>query len=460
MINIFRLLLSLIVVYNINVTAFKLSSKSQRQMGRGIRIHNIIEMRILNSWISPLKQFTSGLKYFDTDKESNRKFRRTIFTKYDWRKHRSGNRYFSELLSMPKSVVLRGLTVQALTVTFFSIIMCAYNVSIELGFLPKWLPIICAPTLPFSLTSSALGLLLVFRTNAAYSRWKDARIAWAVISAKSFDIMRQSIAWIDDNGIKATIVRYLTAYSKCLKWQLGHQGNDRKLVEDLSGMLGPKELELLMASRNRPQYLLFRLSYLLRESGLLPNLQAHIDRSICDITVSMTTCERIFSTPIPLMYTRHTARFLMLWLLTVPTCLYNEFKLYQKWMIPVTCFLHSIFLFGIEELGVQIEEPFSILPMANICSDIQRSGEDMLYDANVPWFYTTEDSKLDMETRDKSNTSKLSGYDLFPSQSLPNILLNLDSHEHSNSESNERTTTTDTDLEEQKKFFEINYKLE
>ena len=34
-------------------------------------------------------------------------------------------------------------------------------------------------------------------------------------------------------------------------------------------------------------------------------------------------------------------------------------------MIPVAC-LVGIFLFGIEELGVQLEEPFSIMPVEDI----------------------------------------------------------------------------------------------
>jgi hypothetical protein len=111
----------------------------------------------------------------------------------------------------------------------------------------------------------------------------------------------------------------------------------------------------------------------------------------------MTTCERIFTTPIPLMYTRHTARFLLLWLLAMPMCLYHEYALHQKWMVPIISFLQAIFLFGIEELGVQIEEPFSILPLANICSDIHRSGEELLYEAGIPWFGCSDEHQVVVE---------------------------------------------------------------
>lgn len=183
-----------------------------------------------------------------------------------------------------RSVVLRGLTMQALTVTLFSAFIVVYNLLIEVKILPKFLPLFTSPPLPFNLTSSALGLLLVFRTNAAYSRWKDARIAWAVISARCFDVMRQSIAFIDEdvtactappnaskiekiehaNFIKSKICRYTVAYAKSLKWLLGHQGNDRRLIEDLNGVLDNKEMEGLVAARHRPQHILAQITHFIK----------------------------------------------------------------------------------------------------------------------------------------------------------------------------------------------------
>ena len=42
-------------------------------------------------------------------------------------------------------------------------------------------------------------------------------------------------------------------------------------------------------------------------------------------------------------------------------------------------FLISFFLFGIEEVGIQIEEPFSILPLEAFCnSAIAACNEEML----------------------------------------------------------------------------------
>ena len=43
----------------------------------------------------------------------------------------------------------------------------------------------------FNLTSFALSLLLVFRTNESYSRWLEARKAWSAILLRSRDLVRQ-----------------------------------------------------------------------------------------------------------------------------------------------------------------------------------------------------------------------------------------------------------------------------
>jgi predicted membrane chloride channel (bestrophin family) len=179
-------------------------------------------------------------------------------------------------------------------------------------------------------------------------------------------------------------VQFASAYSRCLKWELTHKGNEKNFVDDLSGILTKNEIDKIASSRYRSQRILTMITELLGLSDMPPNVMTHIDRGVCEITSAASTCDRIYSTPIPLVYTRHTARFLLIWLLTVPVALYHEFSFNQKWMVPIIAFLNSIFLFGIEELGVQIEEPFSILPLANICLDIQRVGEEALNLASWP----------------------------------------------------------------------------
>lgn len=275
-----------------------------------------------------------------------------------------------------------------------SSIMVIYNLMVEYDLFPTKLPLLALPSLPFSLISPSLGLLLVFRTNTAYSRWNDARNYWSSISSLSFSLIRQAVIWIPDKKAIAEIGRYIVAFAKTVKWHLGNRSNMRKLEEDLEGCMTANEIEELLSTDYKPQYIITHLSKIITRQHLVPNIQSHFDRSLMDLTMAFENCDRIFTTPIPLVYTRLTARFLLLWTLAVPLTLYSEFSLATKWLLPIITFMSSIFLFGIEDLGIQIEEPFSILPLANICYSIQDLTKSTLQNANITWFHGIEPQNI------------------------------------------------------------------
>lgn len=61
----------------------------------------------------------------------------------------------------------------------------------------------------------------------------------------------------------------------------------------------------------------------------------------------------------PCLWYRHTSRFLVIWLGLMPLTLWKA----CHWaMIPASAII-AFLLLGIEEIGVQIEEPFGILPL-------------------------------------------------------------------------------------------------
>ena len=53
--------------------------------------------------------------------------------------------------------------------------------------------------------------------------------------------------------------------------------------------------------------------------------RVEMDKSIILLGDASEVCERIFANPVPLVYTRHTARFLSMWLLLLPLGLYDTF---------------------------------------------------------------------------------------------------------------------------------------
>jgi hypothetical protein len=89
--------------------------------------------------------------------------------------------------------------------------------------------------------------------------------------------------------------------------------------------------------------------------------------------------------------------------------LYHELNsTWRLLQIPLISFFTSIFLFGIEDLGVQIEEPFSILPLGEICLNIQSTGKSLLETQNIDWFEGIERSSTNATTNAANTTTSTS----------------------------------------------------
>jgi predicted membrane chloride channel (bestrophin family) len=110
------------------------------------------------------------------------------------------------------------------------------------------------------------------------------------------------------------------------------------------------------------------VSNTLRKVDIDPMDRARIDQSVATLVDLTGACERVFKSPVPLVYTRHTSRFLTFFLLCMPFGIWGVMgDSWNHWLtIPVSAVL-SFFLLGIEEIGIQIEEPFSILPLEALC---------------------------------------------------------------------------------------------
>ena len=101
----------------------------------------------------------------------------------------------------------------------------------------------------------------------------------------------------------------------------------------------------------------------------------------------LASSERVLRTPIPLGYTRYTIRFLWLWLTLLPFALsrtYADFGEASTWwegkaqpVLVVTMLLIGFIFLSIEDIAVQIEEPFAILPLERLQQALERDVEQM-----------------------------------------------------------------------------------
>lgn len=95
------------------------------------------------------------------------------------------------LLSLPFSFALRRVSSHILANTIFSI-----AIWILYGVYPKTVQYLIAglSTTPHMLLGSALGLLLVFRTNTAYDRFWEARKLWGSLISRTREVILLSAA--------------------------------------------------------------------------------------------------------------------------------------------------------------------------------------------------------------------------------------------------------------------------
>ena len=111
---------------------------------------------------------------------------------------------------------------------------------------PTWC---CAVQQSLTITSFALSLLLVFRTNTSYGRFAEARSIWGMVLNRSRDLTRQAASFFPTAtwDAKATFTRWTMCFSKCL---LIHLRPHLSLRDEVAEVLGREELQILLAAEH------------------------------------------------------------------------------------------------------------------------------------------------------------------------------------------------------------------
>ena len=113
---------------------------------------------------------------------------------------------------------------------------------------------------------------------------------------------------------------------------------------------------------------------LMREAlGVLDSIrQVAVEHNLEQLVDYLGACERIHKTPLPFAYVIHLRRALLLYALSLPFVLVESFG----WGTIAATFAISYIMFGIEEIGVEIEDPFGYddndLPLEQICEGIEK----------------------------------------------------------------------------------------
>ncbi len=241
------------------------------------------------------------------------------------------------------------------------------------------------PPTVHSLLGVALGLLLVFRTNASYDRYWEGRKLLGQINNRARDLMRQSAAYIegddaDAKGARAEIRRLVVLFYSLVRQHLRAERDLSKLRADAT----PEERAALEPASTRPALALAWLSRHLGDNVRAGRIRdaafQKMDDNLTSFVDAYGGCERILRTPIPFAYAQHIKAFLSLFCFTVPFALVDSLHQYT----PVAAAVIAYGLFGIEEIGVEIEDPFGTdpndLPLDAIGERIAEDAKSVLAD--------------------------------------------------------------------------------
>eukprot|EP00533_Pseudo-nitzschia_delicatissima_P005723 CAMPEP_0116106276 /NCGR_PEP_ID=MMETSP0327-20121206/15548_1 /TAXON_ID=44447 /ORGANISM="Pseudo-nitzschia delicatissima, Strain B596" /LENGTH=438 /DNA_ID=CAMNT_0003598875 /DNA_START=176 /DNA_END=1492 /DNA_ORIENTATION=+ len=323
--------------------------------------------------------------------ETSRQFRRTVYTHDDWVKHRSPNRFVKNIFSLVNSGIYKNVSREVSATTTIATIVFLWNM-LTVGYddfnqihhAPLidsyYVPGLTLPMNPFTLASGSLGLLLVFRTNTAYQRWDEARKNWGMNINHTRDLVRMGNAFYDGSLVspeerEADLQRLAVctwSFVRSMKRHLSPEWEDEAAFRlELYERLPESQANAIINAAHRPNRALFDLSMAIENLPMHFMRKNEMHKALTIFEDNLGSSERLLTSPVPLIYNRHTARFLSFWLLLMPLALYKPFD--STWnhigMIPATALI-SLFLFGIEELATQMEEPFTILPMQAFCDKI------------------------------------------------------------------------------------------
>ncbi|MBK9029762.1 MAG: hypothetical protein IPL61_00210 [Myxococcales bacterium] len=213
------------------------------------------------------------------------------------------------------------------------------------------------PGIIHTMVGVALGLLLVFRTNASYDRyWEGRRLVGAMVN-NARDLVRQGASYLAPGADAALRDRTIALYVTIRRYL-----RDERTWPELEARLPAALLAELAAARCPPLVISRAIGDLLAAEAAAGRLSEHrlvmLDQAVSDLIDALGGCERILRTPVPFAYAHHIKGFLTLFCLSVPMALLPA----MGWATGPAAAVVAYALFGIDEIGVEIEDPFGYDP--------------------------------------------------------------------------------------------------
>ena len=224
-----------------------------------------------------------------------------------------------------------------------------------------------------TLVGVALGLLLVFRTNASYERFWEGRKLWGAIVSQSRNLARMAAAYLRD---QPQLVESVILWGAAFPYATMNSLRGIAGLGPIAARLPQDDVARTLAAPHVPTAVALRISDSLagawKAGYVTDRVATSIEGNVQLLMDHLGGCERIQNTPLPFAYVAHLRLALFLYCLTLPFALVEMFG----WTTVLDTLLIVYILFGIEEIGVEVENPFGLdyndLPLEELCGATER----------------------------------------------------------------------------------------
>jgi putative membrane protein len=223
--------------------------------------------------------------------------------------------------------------------------------------------------------SLVLGLLLVFRTNAAYSRWWEARILWGslVNTSRNLAVKVTTIPVAAPRDEIDSAGRLIIAFPYALRDRLRNTTSEEV----------PAELDGFDHKPSAIVKQLYQLFTAWRRAGHIDGIDLRIlDAEASKLLEICGACERILGTRMTRSYRRFARQCVVLFLAVLPW----EMAVTIGWWAAPMAMVIAYFMIGLEVVAEHVEEPFGHdeddLDLDGLCATIDRTAGEILTEKN------------------------------------------------------------------------------
>jgi putative membrane protein len=249
--------------------------------------------------------------------------------------------------------------------------------------------------MPFTLIGIALSVFMSFRNNACYARWWEGRQLWGdlIISCRS---LAREVSGLEEED-RRYLLHGLCGFAAGLAARLrsaDEPGAIHLWIDIGAASSGPNPTNAALDRIG------VRCLSLMREGILNPVHYCVIEKQIRALSRVQGGCERIASTPVPFAYSLLLQRTALVFCVMLPFAVAGSLD----WWTLLPVLLVAYTFFGLDALGHQFEDPFTLepngLPLYAMRRTVEREMLASLGEETLP---------APLEARNASSADPVSG---------------------------------------------------